>query len=42
MLVPMLKKDAWQYPDKVVAVCMVWCIEIEHLTGKTKRPPQES
>jgi nitroimidazol reductase NimA-like FMN-containing flavoprotein (pyridoxamine 5'-phosphate oxidase superfamily) len=35
------KKDAWQYPDKVVAACTVWCIEIEHLTGKYKRPSQE-
>ena len=35
------KNDAWDYPDKVVAACTVWCIEIEHLTGKTKRPPQE-
>ena len=34
------KNDAWQYPDKVVAACTVWCIEIEHLTGKCKRPPQ--
>ena len=34
------KKDAWQYPDKVVAACTVWCIEIEHLTGKCERPPQ--
>ncbi len=35
------KNDAWQYPDKVVAACTVWCIEIKHLTGKTKQPPQE-
>jgi nitroimidazol reductase NimA-like FMN-containing flavoprotein (pyridoxamine 5'-phosphate oxidase superfamily) len=35
------KNDAWQYPDKVVAACTVWCIEIEHLTGKYKRPPQD-
>jgi nitroimidazol reductase NimA-like FMN-containing flavoprotein (pyridoxamine 5'-phosphate oxidase superfamily) len=35
------KNDAWQYPDKVVAACTVWCIEIEHFTGKCKRPPQE-
>jgi hypothetical protein len=35
------KNDAWQYPDKIVAACTVWCIEIEHLTGKRKRPPQE-
>jgi nitroimidazol reductase NimA-like FMN-containing flavoprotein (pyridoxamine 5'-phosphate oxidase superfamily) len=35
------KNDAWQYPDKVVTVCTVWCIEIDHLTGKTKRPPRE-
>lgn len=35
------KNDAWNYADKVVAACTVWCIEIEHLTGKTKRPPQE-
>ncbi len=35
------KNDAWQYPDKVVAACTVWCIEFDHLTGKRKRPPQE-
>jgi len=35
------KNDAWQYAEKVVAACTVWCIEIEHLTGKYKRPPQE-
>jgi hypothetical protein len=35
------KNDAWQYPDKVVAACTVWCIEIDHLTGKCKRPPRE-
>lgn len=35
------RNDAWQYADKVVAACTVWCIEIEHLTGKCKRPPQE-
>jgi nitroimidazol reductase NimA-like FMN-containing flavoprotein (pyridoxamine 5'-phosphate oxidase superfamily) len=35
------KNDAWNYSDKVVAACTVWCIEIEHLTGKCKRPPQE-
>jgi len=35
------KNDAWQYPDQVVAACTVWCIEIERLTGKCKRPPQE-
>jgi len=34
------KNDAWTYPDQVVAACTVWCIEIAHLTGKTKRPPQ--
>lgn len=35
------KNDAWQYPEKVEAACTVWCIEIEHLTGKCKRPPRE-
>jgi nitroimidazol reductase NimA-like FMN-containing flavoprotein (pyridoxamine 5'-phosphate oxidase superfamily) len=35
------KDDAWQYPDRVVAACTVWCIEIEHLTGKCKRPPRD-
>jgi nitroimidazol reductase NimA-like FMN-containing flavoprotein (pyridoxamine 5'-phosphate oxidase superfamily) len=35
------KNDAWQYPEKVVAACTVWCIEIEHLTGKRKLPPQK-
>ena len=35
------KNDAWQYPEKVVAACTVWCIEIEHLTGKCKLPPQK-
>ena len=36
------KDDAWQYPDKAVAACTVWCIEIEHLTGKCERPdPKE-
>ena len=35
------KNDAWQYPEKVVAACTVWCIEIDHLTGKRKRHPQE-
>jgi nitroimidazol reductase NimA-like FMN-containing flavoprotein (pyridoxamine 5'-phosphate oxidase superfamily) len=35
------KNDAWQYPEKVVAACTVWCIEIEHLTGKFSRPPQK-
>ena len=35
------KNDAWNYPDKVVAACTVWCVEIEHLTGKCKRPHQE-
>jgi nitroimidazol reductase NimA-like FMN-containing flavoprotein (pyridoxamine 5'-phosphate oxidase superfamily) len=35
------KNDAWQYPDKVVAACTVWCIEVDHITGKCKRPPQE-
>jgi nitroimidazol reductase NimA-like FMN-containing flavoprotein (pyridoxamine 5'-phosphate oxidase superfamily) len=35
------KNDAWEYPEKVVAACTVWCIEIEHLTGKRKRPPRE-
>ena len=35
------KNDAWQYPEKVVAACTVWCIEIAHLTGKFKRPPRE-
>jgi hypothetical protein len=35
------KNDAWQYPDKVVAACTVWCIEIAHLSGKCKRPPRE-
>ena len=35
------KNDAWNYPDKVVAACTVWCVEIEHLTGKYKRPHQE-
>jgi nitroimidazol reductase NimA-like FMN-containing flavoprotein (pyridoxamine 5'-phosphate oxidase superfamily) len=35
------KNDTWQYPDEVVAACTVWCIEIDHLTGKCKRPPQE-
>ena len=34
------KSDAWKYPDKVVAACTVWCIEIEHLTGKYKHPHQ--
>lgn len=33
------KDDAWDYPEKVVAACTVWCVEIEHLTGKRKRPP---
>ena len=35
------KNDAWEYPDKVVAACMVWCIEVEHLTGKRKRVPRK-
>ena len=35
------KNDAWEYPEKVVAACTVWCIEMEHLTGKRKRPPRE-
>ncbi len=35
------KNDTWDYPEKVVDACTVWCIEIEHLTGKTKRPPRE-
>lgn len=35
------KNDAWEYPEKVVATCTVWCIEIEHLTGKRKLPPTE-
>ena len=35
------KNDAWEYPKKVVAACTVWCIEIEHLTGKRKRPPRK-
>jgi nitroimidazol reductase NimA-like FMN-containing flavoprotein (pyridoxamine 5'-phosphate oxidase superfamily) len=35
------KNDTWQYADKVVAACTVWCIEIEHLTGKCKLPPQK-
>jgi nitroimidazol reductase NimA-like FMN-containing flavoprotein (pyridoxamine 5'-phosphate oxidase superfamily) len=35
------KNDTWQYPEKVVATCTVWCIEIEHRTGKRKRPPQD-
>ncbi|MEE4261769.1 MAG: pyridoxamine 5'-phosphate oxidase family protein [Desulfobacteraceae bacterium] len=35
------KNDAWQYPDKAVGACTVWCIEIEHLTGKYERPAQK-
>ena len=35
------KNEAWQYPEKVVTACTVWCIEIDHLTEKCKRPPQE-
>jgi nitroimidazol reductase NimA-like FMN-containing flavoprotein (pyridoxamine 5'-phosphate oxidase superfamily) len=35
------QNDAWQYPDKVVAACTVWCVEVEHLTGKRKHPPRE-
>lgn len=35
------KNDAWQYPDKAVGACTVWCIEIEHLTGKCERPAQK-
>jgi nitroimidazol reductase NimA-like FMN-containing flavoprotein (pyridoxamine 5'-phosphate oxidase superfamily) len=35
------KNDAWKYPDKVMAACTVWCIEIEHLTGKFSRAPQK-
>jgi nitroimidazol reductase NimA-like FMN-containing flavoprotein (pyridoxamine 5'-phosphate oxidase superfamily) len=35
------KNDSWQYPEKVVKACTVWCIGIEHMTGKYKRAPQE-
>ena len=35
------KNDTWEYPENVVAACTVWCIAIEHLTGKRKRPPRE-
>jgi len=36
------KNDAWQYPDKAVGACTVWCIEFEHLTGKHGHPaPKE-
>ena len=35
------KNNAWEYSDKIVAACTVWCIEVEHMTGKRKRVPRE-
>ena len=35
------KNDSWQYPENVVKACTVWCIEIEHMTGKYKQAPEE-